>query len=435
MLHREIETMKREELERIQEKKLKRLVRYCYQKIPFYRKLFKENNVEPDDIKRLEDLSKLPFTVKDHLRENYPFGMLAVDMKEVVRVHASSGTTGKPTVVAYTQNDIEWWSNLMARCLATAGATKDDIMHVAYGYGLFTGGLGFHYGGEKLGLTVVPSSVGNTKRQIMLIKDFGATILACTPSYALYISEVAKKEGLDPSSDFKLRLGFFGAEPWSESMRKKIEESLGLKAIDIYGMSELCGPGVSVECEHQNGLHIWEDSFIVEVIDPETGEVLDEGEKGELVFTTLDKEAMPLIRYRTRDISVVTKEECECGRTHARMLRVQGRSDDMLKIRGVNVFPSQIEHVLMGIEGVGESYLIVVDRDILDKLTVKVEMSEKFFNNKKNDVDILKKKIEEELNSALGIKVEVELAEPNTLPRFEGKAKRIVDLRKEKGIF
>ncbi len=434
MLHKEIETMKRDEIEKLQEKKLKRLVRYCYQKIPFYRKLFKENNIDPDDIKKLEDISKLPFTVKDHLRENYPFGMLAVDMREIVRVHASSGTTGKPTVVAYTQGDIEWWSSLMARCLATAGATKDDIMHVAYGYGLFTGGLGFHYGGEKLGLTVVPSSVGNTKRQIMLLKDFGATILACTPSYALYISEVAKKEGLDPSKDFKLRIGIFGAEPWSESMRKKIEEALDLKAIDIYGMSELCGPGVSIECEYQNGLHIWEDSFIVEVIDPETGEVLDEGERGELVFTTLDKEAMPLIRYRTRDISIVTKEECECGRTHARMLRVQGRSDDMLKIRGVNVFPSQIEHVLMGIDGVGESYLIVVDRDILDILTVKVEMSEKFFSDKLSEIENLRRKIEEELNSALGVKVKVELVEPNTLPRFEGKAKRILDLRKEKGV-
>ncbi|RLF60493.1 MAG: phenylacetate--CoA ligase, partial [Thermoplasmata archaeon] len=344
----------------------------------------------------------------------------------------SSGTTGKPTVVSYTKEDIENWSKIMARCLATTGMTSEDIIQIAYGYGLFTGGLGFHYGAELLGASVIPASGGETKRQIMLLHDMKATVLACTPSYSLYIAEVARQMKIDPKKDLKLRIGIFGAEPWSEATRKKIENSLDLRAHDVYGLSEIYGPGVGIECEEQNGLHIWGDHFIAEIIDPETGERLDEGKKGELVLTTLTKIAMPLLRYRTRDITILTKEECSCGRSHPRMLRVLGRTDDMLIIRGVNVFPSQIEHVLMQIPEVGENYQIIVDRDILDKLLVRVEVTEKVFSDKLKDLLALEKKIERELKEVLNVSAKVELVSPGSIPRTPGKAKRIIDLRKDK---
>ena len=427
----ELEKMKLEDLKSLQERRLRKVVKYCYQKIPMYRRRFKESNITPEDIKSLEDLPKIPLTVKDDLREHYPYGIRAVPLNKIVRFHASSGTTGKPTIVSYTPKDIETWSRLMARGIATAGVTKEDILQIAYGYGLFTGGLGFHYGAEMLGVTVIPASAGGTKRQIMLMRDMGTTALACTPSYSLYLAEVAEEGGLDPRADFKLKTGIFGAEPWSESTRKKIEETLDLKAIDVYGLSEIFGPGVSMECEYQKGLHIWGDHFIVETIDPETGEIIESGKRGELVFTTLTREAMPLLRYRTRDISVVDEEECECGRYHPRMLRVQGRSDDMLIIRGVNVFPSQVEHVLMKLPEVGGNYQIIVDRDVLDKLMVKVEVTEEAFSDKLDDMLRLQRKIEAELASVLNVSAKIELVEYGSIPRSEGKAVRVVDLRKE----
>jgi len=379
----------------------------------------------------LDDLGKIPFTVKDDLRNAYPLGMLAVPRSEIIRIHASSGTTGKPTIVAYTRKDIETWSELMARVLTSVGITKHDTMQLIYNYAFFTGGLGFHYGAERIGATVIPSGVGNTKKQILTMRDLEVTAFSSTPSYALYIAEYAEKElGID-ISEFKLRVGVFGAEPWSEGLRKKIEDAYGIEAYDNYGLSELCGPGVSVECSERQGLHVWSDHFIVEVIDPETGEKLDEGKKGELVFTTLTKEAMPLLRYRTRDISMLFEEECACGRTHPRIARIHGRSDDMLIIRGVNVFPSQIEHVLMQIPEVGENYQIVVDRDILDTLIIKVEVTERIFKGEIEDLINLKNKIEKELKSALDVKAKVQLVEPGTIPRSKGKAQRIIDLRKE----
>ncbi len=433
MFEPEIETMPLEELKKLQKKRLREVVKYCYENIPFYRKKFNEAGLKPEDIKGLEDLPKIPFTVKDDLRDHYPYGILAKPLKEIVRFHSSSGTTGIPTVVAYTKKDIETWSRIMARGLATAGATNEDIIQVAYGYGLFTGGLGFHYGSEALGAATLPAGGGitPTKRQIQILKDMKSTVLCCTPSYALYLAEEAKKAGIDPEKDFNLRIGIFGAEPWSENMRKKVEKALNLRAHDVYGLSEIWGPGVGMECEYRNGLHIWADHFIVEVIDPETGEVLGSGEKGELVFTTLTRDAMPLLRYRSKDISIITEEPCECGRTHPRMLRVMGRSDDMLIIRGVNVFPSQVEHVLMRIPGIGEHYQIIVDRDILDTLKVRVEVTPEVFSDKLSELVDLQRKVEGELNAVLNVGAKVELVEPGTIPRTPGKAQRIVDLRKE----
>ena len=429
---KENETLKKEKLVKLQEERLKKIVRYCYENVAFYRKKFKEAKIAPEDIKSLDDLDKIPFTVKDDLRNAYPLGMLAVPRSEIIRIHASSGTTGKPTIVAYTRKDIETWSELMARVLTSVGITKHDTMQLIYNYAFFTGGLGFHYGAERIGATVIPSGVGNTKKQILTMRDLEVTAFSSTPSYALYIAEYAEKElGID-ISEFKLRVGVFGAEPWSEGLRKKIEDAYGIEAYDNYGLSELCGPGVSVECSERQGLHVWSDHFIVEVIDPETGEKLDEGKKGELVFTTLTKEAMPLLRYRTRDISMLFEEECACGRTHPRIARIHGRSDDMLIIRGVNVFPSQIEHVLMQIPEVGENYQIVVDRDVLDKLLVKVEVTEKVFSDKLADLLALEKKIERELKEVLNVYAKVELVSPGSIPRTPGKAKRIIDLRKDK---
>ncbi|MCD6111431.1 MAG: phenylacetate--CoA ligase [Thermoplasmata archaeon] len=423
--------MKLSEIEKLQEDLFKKMVRYAYERVPMYRRRMKEAGVHPDDIKKLEDKSKVPFTVKNDLRDHYPWGILAVEKRDVVRLHMSSGTTGKPTVVAYTQRDLDRWSDLMARSYSAAGVTREDIVQNAYGYGLFTGGLGFHMGAERLGATVIPSATGNTKRQLMIMKDFQSTVLAATPSYAVYLSEKAAEEGYDPKRDFNLRIGMFGAEPWSDETRRKIEEALGLEAFDMYGMSELYGPGVAVECPEHNGLHIWSDEFLVEVIDPETGEVLGEGEEGELVFTMLTREAMPLLRYRTRDLTRVTWEECSCGRYHPRILRIKGRSDDMLIVGGVNVFPSQVEDVLMGIEELGEQYQIIVDRDILDRLYVKVEVSPKVYGKAGYDEKKLKEKVESSLQAALTLRARVELLPPGTLPRTEGKAKRVIDLRKK----
>ncbi|MDH3963827.1 MAG: phenylacetate--CoA ligase, partial [Deltaproteobacteria bacterium] len=383
-----------------------------------------------DDVSSLDDLRRLPFTYKDNLRDNYPFGMFTVPMDDVVRIHASSGTTGKPTVVGYTARDIQTWSELMARTLMAGGATRGDMIHNAYGYGLFTGGLGFHYGAEKLGASVIPISGGNTKRQVMIMTDFGPTILTCTPSYALLIAEVAEEMGVD-FREFNFKAGIFGAEPWSEQMREEIERKLNIKAMDIYGLSEIIGPGVSVECiEAQNGLHIFEDHFIPEIIDPDTEEVLPYGTPGELVFTTITKEAFPVIRYRTRDISVLYPEPCRCGRTIVRMGRVQGRSDDMLIIRGVNVFPSQIESVIMEIDGIEPYYQLEVAREgRLDTLTVKVEVNEKVFSDEVKNLQNMERKLEKNIKEMLSVSAQVKLVEPKSIQRSEGKAVRVIDKR------
>lgn len=427
----EIETLPRVGLESIQLRRLKHLVARVYRTVEPYRRKMDAAGVKPDDIKTLADLAKLPFTVKDDLRDNYPFGLFTVPLEEVVRVHASSGTTGKPTVVGYTANDIKTWSNVMARALCCAGATKGDMVHNAYGYGLFTGGLGAHYGIERLGATVIPVSGGNSKRQINIMKDFGSTVLLSTPSYALNLAEAMDSMDIDPKS-LSLRVGIFGAEPWSENMREEVERKLNLKATDIYGLSEVMGPGVAQECLHTTrGMHIFEDHFLPEIIDPETGEVLPPGEKGELVFTTLTKEAFPIIRYRTRDISRLFYEPCECGRTLVRMEKVTGRTDDMLIIRGVNVFPSQVEHVLMGVDGVEPHYQIVVDREgNLDTMQVQVEVSEGVFSDEIRVLENLTKHIQKEIKDLLGVTCKVKLVEPKTIQRSEGKAQRVIDRRK-----
>ena len=427
----EFETMPREALEAIQLKRLQHLVEKVHATVPFYKKAFDKKGVKPGDIRYLEDLQKLPFTMKQDLRDNYPFAMFATPMQNVVRIHASSGTTGKPTVVGYTRRDIDTWSALMARTLAAAGTHKGDIVHNAYGYGLFTGGLGFHYGAERLGASVVPVSAGSTKRQILLMKDIGVTVLACTPSYALRLSEVACEEGVN-FKRLKFKVGVFGAEPWSENMRVEIENQLGLDAVDIYGLSEIIGPGVAVECvEVKTGLHIFEDHFIPEIIDPETGEVLPYGEPGELVFTTLTKEAFPLIRYRTRDLSVLYHEPCKCGRTLVRMGRITGRSDDMLIIRGVNVFPSQIESVLISRKELAPYYLLIVDRKgRMDTLEVDIEMKEEVFTGTKKDLQHMGKEIENDIKEMLGFSCKIRLVKPKTIQRSEGKATRVIDKRK-----
>uniref|UniRef100_A0A832A4K4 Phenylacetate-coenzyme A ligase n=1 Tax=Desulfacinum infernum TaxID=35837 RepID=A0A832A4K4_9BACT len=427
----EYETLPREALEAIQFRRLQNTLQRVYATVPFYRKRFDEVGFKPSDLKTLDDLRRVPFTTKQDLRDNYPFGLFAVPMENVVRIHASSGTTGKPTVVGYTARDIETWATLMARSLAAAGATRGDIIHNAYGYGLFTGGLGVHYGAEKLGASVIPISGGNTKRQIMIMKDFGATILTCTPSYALHLAEVAQEMGVE-FKDLKFKAGLFGAEPWSEKMREEIERKLHLDAVDIYGLSEVIGPGVAVEClEAKAGLHIFEDHFIAEIIDPATGDVLPPGSVGELVFTSITKEAFPVIRYRTRDITSLNPEPCVCGRTFVRMNRVSGRSDDMLIIRGVNVFPSQIESVLMEIQGVEPHYQLIVDREgNLDMLTVLVEVGESAFSDKVKTLQDLEKMITKNIKEYLGISAKVKLVEPKTIARSEGKAVRVIDNRK-----
>jgi phenylacetate-CoA ligase len=426
----DFETMPREALKAIQLSRLRTTLEKVYATVPFYRDSFKKAGITPQDINSLDDMRRIPFTTKQDLRDNYPYGMFAVPMENVIRIHASSGTTGSPTVVGYTKRDIETWSELMARCLAAGGATSRDILHNAYGYGLFTGGLGVHYGAERLGASVIPVSGGNTKRQIIIMKDFKPTILTGTPSYILHLAEVAEEMGVS-FKDLSFKAGIFGAEPWSEAMREEIESKLGLKAIDIYGLSEIMGPGVSIECiQAQNGLHIFEDHFIPEIIDPVTEEVLPFGETGELVFTSITKEAFPIIRYRTRDITSLNPEPCICGRTHVRMKKVSGRTDDMLIIRGVNVFPSQIEDVLMKSENILPHYQLVVDRSgNLDTLTVKVEVSDQIFSDQIKNLQNMEAKISTDIKEYLGVSAKVKLVEPKAIERSQGKAIRVIDNR------
>jgi phenylacetate-CoA ligase len=422
--------MSREDMTLLQDQLLCDLLERVYYNVPFYRAKMQEAGLDPSDIKGIKDLSRLPFTTKQDLRDNYPFGLFATPMTEIIRIHASSGTTGKATVVGYTRKDLNTWSEVVARTMHCAGISKKDVIQIAYGYGLFTGGLGIHYGSEKIGAVVIPVSGGNTKRQLQIMRDFGSTAIACTPSYALYLAEAMEEDGLKPS-DLKLRCGIFGAEPWTEGMRKEIEEKLRIKAIDIYGLSEVIGPGVASECMEQNGLHIFEDHFLPEIIDTESLNVLPEGEKGELVFTTLTKEGLPLIRYRTRDLTRLNYSHCGCGRNIVRMEKCTGRSDDMLIIRGVNIFPSQIETVLLEMAETNPHYHIVVDRiNNLDNLTVEVEVDEQFFLDKISQLQHVRQKITHNLESALGINVEVKLVEPKTITRSEGKAARVTDNRK-----
>lgn len=425
-----VETMPREQLKKLQLKRLQETVKRIYDKVPFYHKKFTELDLLPEDIKSLDDLKKLPFTIKKDLRDDYPFGLFAVPKEELVRVHASSGTTGKPIVVGYTENDLKMWAGLVARSIMMAGGTSRDVVHIGFGYGLFTGGLGLHYGAERLGAMVVPASGGNTARQVMLMQDFNASILACTPSYALYLAEEGEKAGIDFSKS-ALKIGIFGAEPWSEKMRAQLEAKLHISAHDIYGLSEVLGPGVSMECTQKQGMHVHEDNFIVEVIDPVTEEPLPYGQQGELVFTSLTKEAFPVIRYRTRDITTLTEEPCACGRTHVRMKRVSGRTDDMLIIRGVNVFPSQIESILLEFGETEPHYLLVVDRiGNLDRLEIQVEITEGLFNDKVRFIEDLEGRLKARIASVLGISAKIKLVEPHTIPRSEGKAVRVLDKRK-----
>jgi phenylacetate-CoA ligase len=430
--NKETETMPRHEIEYLQSMSLCKTIRRVYDRVPLMRRKMDDLRIKPGDIKHIKDIAKLPFTVKDDLRYTYPYGMFACDMNEVVRLHASTGTTGKPTVVGYTQKDIELWAECVARALVAVGTDKGDIVHVAYGYGLFTGGLGMHYGAEKLGAIALPASAGKnvpTEKQIDMIRDFGSAILCCTPSYALYIIDVLERLGVE-LSDLKLKSGIFGAEAWTEDMRLEIERRLGIKAYNIYGLSEISGPGVSFDCECQNGMHINEDHFYPEIIDPDTLEVLPDGSEGELVFSSITKEAFPLIRYRTRDITSLCREPCGCGRTLVKMNRLKGRSDDMLIIRGVNVFPSQIESVLLGL-GHEPHYHIVVDRvNNLDTLEVQVEMGEKLFSDDAGDIDKIEGEIINALSNTLSVSAKVRLVEPRSITRSEGKAKRVTDNRK-----
>ncbi len=419
--NRHIECMDRDELKRIQSERIVETVERVYFNVPYYRHKMQEAGIGPEKVKSIDDLWKLPFTTKQDLRDNYPFGLFAVPMTEIVRIHGSSGTTGKPTVVGYTRDDIAIWSEVMARTLTCAGANRNDFIQIAYGYGLFTGGLGLHYGGEKIGASVIPISGGNTRRQIQIMHDFGSTVIACTPSYALYLAEAMIESGIS-RDEFKLKAGVFGAEPWTENMRREIEDKLKIKAIDIYGLSEVMGPGVASECLVQEGLHISEDHFYPEIIDPETLEVLPEGSMGELVFTTLTKEGLPLIRYRTRDLTRLNYGRCKCGRSMVRMDKCIGRSDDMLIIRGVNLFPSQIESVLLEMSGIKPHYQLIVDRvNNLDTLELKVEVDEDFFLDKISQLETLRMKLQDNLQSSLGLGIKVTLVETQILVRSEGK--------------
>lgn len=425
----EIETASREKILEIQNEKIVKQVRHVYENVPYYKKLMDEKGVTPDDIKSVDDIKKLPFLTKADLREAYPYGLLATDLKNCVRIQSTSGTTGKRVVAFYTQHDIDLWEECCARAIVAAGGTNEDVCQVCYGYGLFTGGPGLNGGSHKVGCLTLPMSSGNTDRQIQFMMDLGATILCCTPSYAAYIGESLAEAGYSPS-DNKLKAGIFGAEPWTEEMRKRIEKSLGIKAYDIYGLTETSGPGVSFECEEQTGMHINEDHFYAEIIDPETGEVLPEGSKGELVFTSLDKEAFPLLRYRTRDICVLTRKKCSCGRTHVKMCKPMGRSDDMLIIRGVNVFPSQIETVLLN-EGYTPNYQIIVDRvNNSDTLDINVEFAPDQFSDKVSDTQSKEKSLESAMRTMLGIGPKVHLVPPKSVIRSEGKAVRVIDKRK-----
>lgn len=425
----EIECASREVMHYIQSQKLIKMVEICYNNVPLLRKRMDEMGLQPGDIKSIDDVHKLPFTTKTDLRDTYPFGMFAVPKSELYRIHASSGTTGKQTVVGYTKNDVDVWARCAARSIVGVGGTKDDFVHVSYGYGLFTGGLGLHYGAEKLGATAIPVSSGNTKRQVQILQDYGSDILCCTPSYAMYIGETVRDMGVDPKT-LAVRAGIFGAEPWTEPMRKEIERLLAIRAYDIYGLSEIAGPGVSCECYLQNGLHVQEDMFYPEIVDPETGEPLPDGTYGELVFTCIGKEALPLMRYRTRDICKLDHSVCECGRTLVRMSKPRGRTDDMLIIRGINVFPSQIESVLLDL-GMDPNYQLVVDRkNNLDTLEVQVEMTEDMFSDTIRNLENVEHRIEAALQSTLNIVAKVRLLEPKSIPRSEGKAKRVIDNRK-----
>ena len=424
----DLEAAPREVLHWIQSRRLVKMVENCYNNVPLYKKRFDEMGLLPGDIKSIDDIHKLPFTYKTDLRDNYPFGMIAVPKEQLVRIHASSGTTGKQTVVGYTKNDIDVWAKGAARALVAAGATKSDYIHVSYGYGLFTGGLGLHYGAEMLGATAIPVSSGNTKRQVDILRDYGSDFLCCTPSYAMYIGETVRDMGIDPKT-LKLRGGIFGAEAWSENMRREIEKILDIKAYDIYGLSEIAGPGVSFECKEQTGMHINEDFFYPEIIDPETGEQLPDGEYGELVFTCIGKEALPLLRYRTRDICKLSHKPCSCGRTLVKMSKTRGRTDDMLIIRGINVFPSQVEHVLLSLN-MEPNYQIIVDRkNNLDTMEVQVEMSDQMFSDKVRNLEDVEHNIAAALQSTLNIAAKIRLVEPKSLPRSEGKAKRVIDKR------
>jgi len=425
-----IECMKREDMHKLQSDKLIETVKRVYENVPFYTKKMDEIGVKPSDIKSIDDIVKLPFTTKKDLRDNYPFGLFAVKQEEIVRIHASSGTTGKPTVVGYTKKDIDNWAEVCARTIALAGGHKGSTVQVAYGYGLFTGGLGMHYGGEKLGASVIPMSSGNTKKQLMLMEDFGTTILCCTPSYALFLAEAIEELGID-RSNLKLESGIFGAEPWTDEMRTQIEERLQIKARDIYGLSEIVGPGVSCDCDYKTGLHINEDYFYPEIIDSDTCEQLDYDEKGELVFTCIEKEGIPLLRYRTKDITELSNSPCGCGRTLVRMQKVMGRSDDMLIIRGVNVFPSQIESVLVNFSEVEPHYQIILERkNNYDSLEVQVEVTEAMFSDEVKVLEGLRNRIKLEIQSVLGISVDITFVEPKGIKRSEGKAVRVIDNRK-----
>ncbi len=426
----EIECMAHEDMKKLQSERLVKQVKHVWDNVPYYKKLMEEKGVTPDDIHGIEDLHKLPFLSKADLREAYPYGLLAKPLSECVRIHSTSGTTGKRVVAFYTQHDIDLWENCCARAIVAAGGTKDDVCHVAYGYGLFTGGAGLNGGSHKVGCLTLPMSSGNTERQIQFMQDLGSTILCCTPSYAAYIGETVKEMGINPE-ELTLKAGIFGAEPWTEEMRREIEKLLGIKAYDIYGLTETSGPGVAFECEAQSGMHINEDNFIAEIIDPDTGEVLPEGSKGELVFTSITKEAFPLLRYRTRDICILTREKCSCGRTLVKMCKPMGRSDDMLIIKGVNVFPSQIESVLLKISKASPNYQIVVDRvNNSDTFEIRVELNDDMFSDTVKSIEDLEKKISNDIHNILGIKAKIRLVEPKSIPRSEGKAVRVIDKRK-----
>jgi phenylacetate-CoA ligase len=425
-----MECMSRDEMHKLQSIRLKRVVERVYHNTTFYRQKMQKLGLTPDDINSIEDIVKLPFTAKQDLRDNYPFGLMAVPMSEIVRLHASSGTTGKPIVVGYTRSDLTVWAEAVARCITAYGLTKNDIVHVSYGYGLFTGGLGLHDGTQMRGGTVIPASSGNTQKQIQLMHDFGADALACTPSYALYLAETIRESNL-PIEEFKLRIGAFGAEPWTENMRREIEDKLRIKAYDIYGLTEISGPGVGGECECQDGTHLWEDHFFPEIIDPVTLQPVEPGQQGELVFTTLTKEGMPMIRYRTRDLTSLNYEKCKCGRTAVRMGRILGRSDDMLIIRGVNVFPSQIESVILELPEFEPHYLIIVDRvNNTDTLQINVELRPEFYSDEMNKMIALKNKITARIQSVTGLSPDIKIVEPRNIERSQGKAKRVIDNRK-----
>lgn len=425
-----IECMDRDTLRKIQDIRLKKMVDYVYHNTPFYRKKMQEMNLTPDDIRGIDDITKLPFTTKLDLRDNYPFGLCAVPMSQIVRIHASSGTTGRPTVVLYTRKDLSVWAECISRAFTAYGASKKDIFQISYGYGLFTGGLGAHQGAENIGASVIPMSSGNTTKQIQLMHDFGTTVLCCTPSFSLFLAEAIKESGL-PRDEFKLKIGAFGAEPWTENMRHEIEQSLGIKAYDIYGLSEIAGPGVGFECECQNGTHLNEDHYYPEIIDPNTLEPVEPGKTGELVFTHLTKEGMPLLRYRTRDLTALHYDKCDCGRTLVRMDRILGRSDDMLIIRGVNVFPTQIESVILEMKEFEPHFLLTVGRENnTDTMELKVEVREECYSDEINVMTALKKKLVDRLRSVLGLGVCVKLVEPRSIERSVGKAKRVIDNRK-----